>query len=154
MKFSTLYVYLLCLSTVLVTSCNKEEKQLEDDIETIEQYLLDNNLTAEQTPEGVFYIITEQGTGESPLITDQVTVHYEGLYLDGIKFDSSYDRGEPSTFGLSQVIEGWQLGIPKFSEGGKGTLLIPSPLAYGDTPPSGVRNNAILLFNIELITVN
>lgn len=154
MRFHTLITFFICSSLFVLTACNKEDKLLEEDIAEIEQYIVDNNLVAQQTTEGVFYIITTEGQGEQPLISDQVTVHYEGLYLDGVKFDSSYDRGEPSTFNLSQVIEGWQLGIPQFSEGGAGTIIIPSSLGYADSPPSGIRNNAILLFNIELISVN
>ncbi len=146
---------IILLSVVLFcVSCGDDDQRLMDDIETIKTYLETNDLEAQETSEGVFYIETIEGTGASPTVNDNVTAHYEGLYLDGIKFDSSYDQGMPLDFNLSGVIEGWQIGIPLFKEGGSGTLIIPSPLAYGENPRPGIRENAIMLFNIELISIN
>jgi FKBP-type peptidyl-prolyl cis-trans isomerase FkpA len=146
------HLCLLAIATLTILSaCNKEAKQLEEDIDLIQQYLADNNLVAEITPESVYYIITRVGDGTNPSAASTVKCHYEGFELDGVKFDSSYDRGEPSTFALSNVIQGWQIGIPLLSKGGAGTLLIPSHLAYGNSPPSGISKNAVLRFEVELL---
>lgn len=133
------------------------KKQSEKDKTLILDYLKDNHLdtVAQSTNEGVYYVMTTIGTGTQPTASSRVKVHYEGFLLDGTKFDSSIDRGTPATFSLTQVIEGWQIGIPLFKKGGKGQLLIPSALAYGKNPPygSGIPRNAVLRFTIELIDV-
>ncbi len=148
LMFSSLFV-------LLMSSCSKED-QLVVDENLITEYIADNNLTAQQGEEGLYYVIESEGSGTQPTLSSTVTVHYEGFLLSGDKFDSSYDRGAPSTFPLTGVIKGWQLGIPLFKEGGKGTLIIPSHLAYGSNPPpfSGIPANAVLVFNIELLDVN
>ncbi|MCC6724846.1 MAG: FKBP-type peptidyl-prolyl cis-trans isomerase [Saprospiraceae bacterium] len=126
-----------------------QEEQLAKDIKKIEDYLKDNNLTAESTASGLHYIIEEPGTGGHPTLDDDVTVNYKGYLLDGSVFDQT--SGTPITFGLSGVILGWQEGIPLFQKGGKGTLLIPSGLAYGANPPSGIPSRAVLAFDVELV---
>lgn len=117
----------------------------------IQQYIAENNLKAEKTASGVYYIINNPGNDEKPTVKDTVTCHYKGYFTNGSKFDSSYDRGRPASFPLSQVIAGWQEGIPLFGKGGKGTLLIPSKLAYGSNPPGGLPADAVMIFDIELI---
>jgi FKBP-type peptidyl-prolyl cis-trans isomerase len=126
-----------------------------DEDKAIQDYLTANDLTAEKTAEGLYYIITKEGTGDRANITSTVTVHYRGYLLDGSVFDSSYDRAEKSTFPLANVIEGWQLGIPKLKEGGSGKLLIPSKLAYGESGRSNsiIGANEPLVFDIELFIV-
>jgi len=102
-------------------------------------------------------VIDGEGTGNHPEPGQTVFVHYTGMLLDGTKFDSSFDRGEPLDFpiGQGQVIRGWDEGIALLKKGGKGTLYIPSPLAYGprgagaDIPPNGV-----LKFEVELVDIN
>lgn len=153
-SMNTLKRYCLFLFIVpLISSCAKD--RLEKDINKIEKYLEKNNLTAEKTEDGLYYIITEEGTGDRPTVDNDVTVHYEGFTLKDEKFDSSYDRNEPATFPLNRVILGWQLGIPLFKEGGSGMLLIPSELAYGSNPPPSdvIGKNEVLIFNVELIEV-
>ena len=144
-------LYFLLFFAVLVPACKKD--QLTIDKELIADYLKKNNLTAKITDEGLYYIIEQEGTGNRPLVSDEVKVHYKGTLLDGTKFDSSYDRGEPATFHLSQVIAGWQIGIPLFKEGGKGKLIVPSKLGYGANPPQGIPDNAVLVVDIELLEV-
>lgn len=140
------------LGCFALPSCNDQDQA---DEELIVEYIAENELDARVTEEGLFYVIDEEGTGDRPTIASTVTVDYEGLTLDGSKFDSSYDRGVPATFPLTGVIRGWQIGIPLFREGGSGTLLIPSDMAYGNNPPpgSGIGRNEVLLFNVELHTV-
>jgi FKBP-type peptidyl-prolyl cis-trans isomerase len=148
-------IKLWCIASALfiVGGCNKESTVDED--KAIQDYLTANDLTAEKTAEGLYYIITKEGTGDRANITSTVTVHYRGYLLDGSVFDSSYDRAEKSTFPLANVIEGWQLGIPKLKEGGSGKLLIPSKLAYGERgqPNSSIGANEPLVFDIELFIV-
>lgn len=138
----------LCLSIVLLGACSKEEPEV-----LIQQYLDDNNLTAEKTDEGVYVIIDVPGTGKRPTISDNVTVHYHGELLNGDVFDSSINRGTPAEFPLNGVIRAWQIGIPYFKEGGKGKLICPPDLAYGSNPPPGIPKNAVLVFDVELIKV-
>ena len=148
-------IKLWCIASALfiVGGCNKESTVDED--KAIQDYLTANDLTAEKTAEGLYYIITKEGTGDRANITSTVTVHYRGYLLDGSVFDSSYDRAEKSTVPLANVIEGWQLGIPKLKEGGSGKLLIPSKLAYGESGRSNsiIGANEPLVFDIELFIV-
>jgi FKBP-type peptidyl-prolyl cis-trans isomerase len=105
------------------------------------------------TPSGLQYKITQEGTGASPDANDKVTVHYTGTLLDGTKFDSSVDRGQPATFGLNQVIKGWTEGLQYLKEGGKAIYYIPYDLAYGPNGSRTIPGNATLIFEVELIKV-
>jgi len=108
------------------------------------------------TASGLQYIIVEEGTGPSPEPGDLVRVHYAGLLEDGTTFDSSYDRGEPIQFPLGQgiVIPGWDEGITLLKVGGKGKLIIPPELAYGEAGAGGViPPNATLYFEVELVDI-
>lgn len=120
----------------------------------IQSYIKNNKITAKPTASGLYYIETQKGTGESPVAGKTVKVHYTGTLLDGTKFDSSVDRGQPFEFvlGQGQVIQGWDEGIALMKKGGKARLIIPSAIAYGESgrmptiPPS-----ATLIFDVELI---
>lgn len=108
----------------------------------------------EVTDSGLYYRIIDPGSANQPTIDDEVTVDYQGLNLDGSEFDSSYTRGESATFGLTNLIQGWQEGIPLVGEGGKIQLLIPSELAYGSRGAgSSIAPYATLFFNIELHSI-
>ncbi len=133
-------------------SCNKDDdddfqQQYDTDIQLKENYLTENNLSAEKTSTGLYYIITNEGSGNQPTINNVVTVQYSGYLLDGTKFDSG-----TSSFPLSNVIEGWQQGIPKFKTKGRGKLLIPSYLGYGSSGSSSIPGNSVLIFDIYLIS--
>ena len=109
-------------------------------------------------PEGpVTVLVTEDlvvGTGQTAVVTDDVTVHYTGwLATDGTVFDSSVERGQPATFPLNQVIQGWQEGIPGMKVGGKRRLIIPSDLAYGPGGTSGIPPNSALVFEVEMLGI-
>ncbi len=94
------------------------------------------------------------GTGKEVVVTDNITVHYTGWFAtDGTVFDSSVARGEPATFPLSGVIQGWQEGIPGMKVGGKRRLIIPSDLAYGPPGTGGIPPNSALVFEVELISI-
>lgn len=107
------------------------------------------------TPSGLKYIVLQEGTGNKPLATSNVKVHYTGMFLDGKIFDSSVQRGETIDFGLNQVIKGWTEGVQLMSEGSKYKFYIPSNLAYGERGAGGViPPNADLIFEVELIKIN
>ena len=143
---------LLLVPFALLISC--DDSQEDKDMELILDYIANKNLDAQKTAEGIYYVIDNPGTGTRPDINSTVTVDYEGFLVDDRKFDSSIDRGMASTFALTRVIRGWQLGIPLFKKGGKGKLIIPSHLGYGGNPPPGIIPiNAVLVFNVELIDV-
>jgi len=102
------------------------------------------------TASGLQYKIIESGKGKAPKPTDDVTVNYRGTLTNGNEFDSSYKRGEPTTFNLGGVIKGWTEGLQLIREGGKIQLVIPPKLAYGDRGPLAHRT---LVYDIELISV-
>ncbi|HSW81777.1 MAG TPA: FKBP-type peptidyl-prolyl cis-trans isomerase [Candidatus Saccharimonas sp.] len=94
------------------------------------------------------------GTGAEVKTGDSVRVHYKGTIAQtGMKFDSSYDRGEPVTFPLSQVIQAWQQGIPGMKVGGKRRLVVPAALAYGAQAQPGIPANSDLVFEVELLAI-
>lgn len=131
----------------------KNQNKIDDAL--ILQYIKDKKLSAEKTPSGIYYVIDKKGNGKHATAANTVKVHYKGYKMNGEKFDSSYDRNEPIEFPLTGVIKGWTEGIPMLEEGGKGTLLIPSSLAYGQNPPPGanINPNEILLFDVELLEI-
>ncbi len=96
----------------------------------------------------------QAGDGDSPGLDDQVEVHYRGTLIDGTVFDSSYDRGQTVTFGVTQVIAGWTEALQLMQEGSKYKLYIPSELAYGaGGAGQSIGPNATLVFEVELIDV-
>ena len=105
-------------------------------------------------PSGLQYKVLEEGSGKKPSATSQVKCHYEGSFLNGMIFDSSYKRGEPAVFGLNQVIAGWTEGVQLMSEGSKYEFFIPYNLAYGEHgAPGAIPPYATLRFIVELIEV-
>ena len=109
----------------------------------------------ETTESGLQYEVLKKGKGESPTGHDKVTVHYTGTLIDGTKFDSSVDRGEPATFGLTQVIKGWTQGLQLMETGSVYRFYIPQELGYGcgGAPGGAIPPCSTLLFDVELISV-
>lgn len=105
------------------------------------------------TASGLQYEVLKEGTGLQPTAADQVTVHYTGKLIDGTVFDSSVERGEPATFGVTQVIPGWVEALQLMKEGAKYRLFIPSQLAYGPNGAGPIAPNSTLIFDVELIKV-
>ena len=148
------------LLIILITSmaCTKLEKmltpaeQLAEDIAQIEEFLLLNKLVAQSTPSGLYYIIKNEGVGTShPALQDSVTLKYKGFYIsDGTIFDQTPEN-DSVTFKLNELILGWQEGIQLFKKESSGMLFLPSKLAYGPYPPMGVRPNAVMVFEIEVL---
>ena len=109
------------------------------------------------TASGLKYIDEVVGTGVSPKTGQNVTVHYTGTLVDGTKFDSSVDKGQPYKFrlGVDPVIQGWVEGLMTMKAGGKRRLIIPAELGYGASGnPPKIPPNATLLFEVELLSVN
>ena len=133
-----------------------EKKKFESSITEAAKFLSENQKKAGVVtlPSGLQYEIIKAGTGVKPVSTDEVTVHYKGTLTNGQQFDSSYDRGEPTTFILNQVIPGWTEGVQQMPVGSKYRFFIPYSLAYAergagkDIPPYST-----LIFEIELIKI-
>ncbi len=105
-------------------------------------------------PSGLQYRVLKAGDGRQPTKADQVVVHYKGTLIDGREFDSSYKRGEPAKFGVTQVIKGWTEALQLMKEGSKWMLYIPWQLAYGDKGTGKfIGPNETLIFEVELIAV-
>lgn len=106
------------------------------------------------TESGLQYEVLVSGKGEKPTTNSQVTVHYHGTLIDGTIFDSSVDRGQPATFGVTQVIKGWTEALQLMSVGDKWKLTIPSNLAYGDQGAGGmIGPGETLIFEVELLSI-
>lgn len=105
---------------------------------------------------GLQYEVITEGTGAKPKATDKVTTHYKGTLLDGTTFDSSYDRGEPASFQLDQVIKGWTEALQLMTVGSKYRLFVPAELAYGEAGAQGspIGPNSTLIFEVELLKIN
>ena len=106
------------------------------------------------TESGLQYQVVTEGKGEKPTADSKVKVHYTGTLLDGTKFDSSVDRGEPAEFGVNQVIKGWTEGLQLMTVGSKYIFWIPSDLAYGERGAGGdIKPNSTLKFEVELLEI-
>jgi len=107
-----------------------------------------------ELPSGLQYEILEKGSGEKPKASDQVKCHYHGTLINGTVFDSSVQRGEPATFGVSQVIPGWVEALQLMEVGSKWRLFIPSDLAYGERGAGeSIEPNSTLIFDVELLDI-
>lgn len=105
-------------------------------------------------PSGLQYKVLNAGTGATPKASDSVECHYEGRLIDGSVFDSSYQRGETATFGVTQVIAGWVEALQLMKEGDKWQLYIPYNLAYGERGAGAqIPPYATLIFDVELVKV-
>lgn len=127
-------------------------------IEAAEEFFaeLEGQEGVESTESGLYFKVVEPGEGDKPTMEDTVLVHYKGTLIDGTQFDSSYDRGEPATFPLNGVVQGFGEGLTKVAPGGKVILYIPSDLGYGNSPRPGgaIKPGDTLIFECELIEVN
>ena len=106
------------------------------------------------TPTGLQYEVLKEGDGPQPTADDRVVVHYTGKLIDGTVFDSSEERGEPATFGVTQVIPGWVEALQMMKAGSQWRLYIPSALAYGPQGAGGlIGPNQTLIFDVSLLEV-
>ncbi len=137
----------------LTPNLSVNQTQLDKDVEAIEAYLTDNSITAEVHSSGLRYVIDVAGEGNQPNLCNAVSVNYKGsLMSDGSVFDESTNA---ITFPLSNLIAGWQIGIPLIKQGGSITLYIPSVYGYGEsgTGDGSIPSNANLIFEIDLVRV-
>ncbi|WP_413700057.1 FKBP-type peptidyl-prolyl cis-trans isomerase [Psychromonas sp. KJ10-10] len=132
------------------------DKNAPQNIELGKQFLAENGLKAgiQSTASGLQYEVLTKGDGDvHPTATSKVTVHYHGTLIDGTVFDSSVDRGKTISFKLNQVIPGWTEGLQLMVEGDKYRLFIPSNLAYGDKSAGSIPAGSLLIFDVELFSV-
>jgi len=128
----------------------KELAAMETQVKQIKQQWPD----AVTTPSGLQYVVTQKGTGaDTPASGTMVKAHYTGKLLDGTKFDSSVDRGEPISFpvGKGRVIKGWDEAFLAMTKGEKRVLIIPSHLGYGPSGRGPIPPNATMVFDVELV---
>ncbi|WP_394255920.1 FKBP-type peptidyl-prolyl cis-trans isomerase [Vibrio harveyi] len=121
-----------------------------------QEFLLENSKKEGviTTESGLQYLVLEKGTGDvHPTATNKVKVHYHGTLIDGTVFDSSVERGEPITFGLNQVIKGWQEGLQYMVVGEKIRLFVPSTLGYGKNGTGPIPPASVLIFDVELLDI-
>lgn len=120
-----------------------------------EKFLSENKKRegVQETTSGLQYEVVTLGTGPKPGPSDLVKVHYTGKLLDDTTFDSSVDRGEPATFGVNQVIQGWQEAIQLMPVGSKFKFYIPYELAYGEQGQGPIPPYSTLKFEVELIEI-
>jgi FKBP-type peptidyl-prolyl cis-trans isomerase FkpA len=164
-KLLTLLILVLCLSLAQVAKAQQPTdqqrqafmEQMQKDEKTLQEYFQKHKIKATQGPNGLFYVATKMGK-TAIKEGDQVSVNYTGKFLDGKKFDSNTDPDfkhvQPITItiGKHQVIPGWEFGLPLFKKGGKGTLYIPSGLGYGPNGQGSIPGNAILVFDVEVLS--
>lgn len=139
-------------------------KQNGIDEKIIQDYIKAKKLKVQKTKSGLYYVMTQKGTGENAKAGQSVTMNYTGMLTDGTKFDSNVDptfgHVQPFTFnlGAGQVIRGWDEGVALLNKGAKATLIIPSSMAYGSRSmpgnqnnPKGIPANSVLIFDVEMV---
>jgi FKBP-type peptidyl-prolyl cis-trans isomerase FklB len=149
------------VKTLFATLKTKMDKKYKAAIEVYEREGIDflkknkGESGVKQTFSGLQYKVLKKGKGKKPTSSSRVKVHYKGTLLSGDTFDSSYERGTPSEFGLNQVIPGWTEGIQLMKPGSKFIFYIPHELAYGPNPDprSGIKPYSLLIFEVELLEI-
>lgn len=133
----------------------KQQEESETNKKKSEEFLAKNK-TAEgvkTTASGLQYIVEKEGTGATPKKEDTVKCHYTGTLINGEKFDSSVDRGQPAEFPVAGVIPGWTEALQMMKVGSKYKLFIPPDLAYGASGRPGIPANSALVFEVELLEI-
>lgn len=132
------------------------EKESQKNLEEGNAFLEENKSRegVNTTASGLQYEVINEGTGAKPTAEDRVRVHYHGTLIDGTVFDSSVDRGEPTVFGVGQVIPGWTEALQLMPVGSKWKVYIPSDLGYGERGAGGdIGPNSTLIFEVELLEI-
>ncbi len=141
---------IIIVFAMIMTACRKDDPKYiaERDKKKILEYLEKHELEYVEHSSGVFIVVLEEGSGGHPSENSTVRMNYEGYLLDGTVFDS----GTNAYLNLRNTVQGFRIGVQQFQRGGKGTILIPSALGYGQYPPFGmIPRNAVLIFDIEII---
>lgn len=128
----------------------------DQEFSTLESYLSSKGITQTPTSTGLIIVPVTEGTGEKPVKGQKVNVHYTGYLLNGEKFDSSVDRGEPFSFtlGAGEVIPGWDEGVAEIKPGGSVQLIIPSAIGYGARGTGPIPPFSTLVFDVQLLKVD
>ena len=149
--------FLLVMVFAAFTACDSEEvfdeqEQLAIDRQLITEYLADNNITAEQIGEtGIYYAISQSGTGDNAEFASSVYADYRGYLLDGTEFDSGTID---FVVGAGSVIQGWELGFQELNKGASATLFIPSKYGYGSSRQgTTIPANSVLLFDVTVVDI-
>lgn len=156
-------VFALVLASVLTSGCLKEGSSSftcmatippitvpDTEVQAVEAYLASKSITnATKHPKGFYYIIETAGTGKQPTLCTSVAIYYKGYLTNDTVFDQT--GANPAVFQLSNLIQGWQYGLPLIKVGGKIKLFLPPSLAYGNRALSGIPANSILIFEITLV---
>lgn len=131
------------------------KSQFETNVKEGEEFLAENGKRegVVTLPSGLQYEIIKEGNGDKPTANDRVKVHYHGTLIDGEVFDSSIERGEPATFGVTQVIPGWTEALQLMPVGSKWKLYIPSDIAYGSRDTGTIKPYSTLIFDVELLDI-
>lgn len=145
----------LGLPILFLVACGPGEPELDYEPteydKKIDEFLEGKSYNPERTESGLYIHIDKAGSDEKPGLNDYLTLKYEGRLMDGSVFDGTEGQAITFPFPLSDLILGWQEGIPSFGKGGKGTLIIPPDLGYGDRDMPGLPANSILVFDIEIV---
>lgn len=149
------HIFFMMMVLAITTSCSNDKKEevdfvAENELE-ITAYIEKHGLLAQRSDSGLYYVINEEGSGARPTANSNVKVAYKGYYTNGKVFDQNK---EGINFGLRGVIKGWTEGIPYFKEGGNGILLVPAHLGYGNSNYNGIPGGSVLIFDVDLISVN
>lgn len=141
--------------TMQAVQDKKNESMYKDNKVAGETFLVENAKKPGviTTASGLQYEIIKKGTGALPKDTTKVKVHYHGTLVDGTVFDSSVDRKEPAVFGVNQVIKGWTEALQLMPVGSKYKLYIPQQLAYGNQTRGAIKPFSMLIFEVELISI-
>ncbi len=150
------YLVFFLVTTLALSSCGEKDtfnpaKQARKDDSIIRVYIRKNHIAATKDSSGLYYQILKQGNGIAATPGSTVTVTYEGKTPDGNVFDKT--NGRALTFPLNGVIPGWTKGVPLVKSGGSVLLLIPSALGYGNAGAGSIPANSVLIFKIDLLTV-
>ena len=151
------YTFIAIVLTLLISCSNDNNPEpiidytVENEQEILD-YIAANELNAEKSDSGLYYVINELGTGSQPNLTDNVTVTYKGYLINGAIFDERDGGGV--NFDLDQLIPGFSEGVTLLKEGGNGIFIIPSRLAYGNIGAGPIPPGAVLIIEIGLISVN
>lgn len=151
-KFNLIMKKLLLLFVLAVSlSCSKEEVDYDAQNEMdIQEYISANNLTVQKTASGLYYIINTSGSGSFPTFNSNVTLGYKGYFLNGTTFDQS----SGATFNVGQVVPGFGEAVKLLKPGGSGTFILPSRLGYGTSGAGSIKAGDVIIFDINLISIN
>jgi FKBP-type peptidyl-prolyl cis-trans isomerase FkpA len=152
-------LFLFC--SMFLTIAGYAQTQADRDEATLKEYFAKNKIKATRTPSGLYYVISRPGSGPNARSGQQVAMKYLGTFLDGKRFDGNMDKNFEMErdalkfkLGVGQVIAGWDEGIQFFNKGARGTIYLPSALAYGQQGIGPIPPNSILMFHVELISAD